>query len=257
MLFAVIQYLSAPRSVDRETGRVIRGALSDEQGAALGWQAYQEVLATERVVEQGPDVDLVRAVAGRLTRVVAEAGAAFDWQVSVVASPQANAFCLPGGKIVVYTGLLPVAKNADGLAAVLGHEIAHATLRHGSQRMLQTQIAQTVLQGAAVSASLSDLSLEQRRGVMAALGVGTKVGVLLPFSREHESEADERGLLYAARAGYDPREALSFWERMDAASSQQPPEFVSTHPSHGSRIERLRQMMPRAVAEYERVRKAG
>jgi predicted Zn-dependent protease len=254
IVFALFQYFSAPTSVDRETGRTIRGALSDEQSAALGLDAYRQVLAQERVVASGPEADLVREVAQRLTRVVGETAGTFDWQVSLVDSPQANAFCLPGGKIVVYTGILPVAKNADGLAAVMGHEIAHATLRHGSQRMLQTQIAQTVMQGAAVSASLSDMSIEQQRSVLAALGMGAQVGVLLPFSREHETEADQRGLLYAARAGYNPQEAIAFWERMEAAGGGQPPEFLSTHPSHGSRIARLREHMPAAMDEYEKAR---
>jgi predicted Zn-dependent protease len=251
VVFAAFQYFSAHKTVDPETGRVIRGALSDEQGAALGWQAYQQVLSTEDIIETGPEAEQVRSVAERLTRVVGEAGSGFEWHVSLVRGDQANAFCLPGGKIVVYTGILPITRTEAGLAIVMGHEIAHATLRHGSQRMLQTQVAQTLLQGAAASASLSDMSYEQQRAVLAALGAGAQVGVILPFSREHESEADERGLLFAARAGFDPREAIGFWERMSQAGGGQQPEFLSTHPAHGTRIERLQQAMPRAIAEYE------
>lgn len=253
LAFAAFQFLTANRTVDPETGKVIRGALSDEQGAALGLQAYREVLSQEDVVESGPEVDLVRKVAQRLVPMVGDAGAGFDWSVSVVRSPQANAFCLPGGKIVVYTGILPVTQNEAGLAAVMGHEIAHATLRHSSQRMLQSQMVATVLGGAAASVSMSDMSPGQRQGVMAALGLGSRVGVLLPFSRDHETEADERGLLYAARAGYDPREAVAFWQRMEqAGGGRQPPEFLSTHPAHGSRIARLQEIMPRALEEYRK-----
>jgi metalloendopeptidase OMA1, mitochondrial len=255
LLFAGYRYLTAPKVVDAETGRVLRGALTDDQGSALGLQSYQQVLSGERVVGDGPEADMVGRVAKRLIAAVGDAGAGFDWRVSVVESPQANAFCLPGGRIVVFTGILPITKNEDGLAVVMGHEIAHATLRHGSQRMLQTQLAQTVLQGAQASVSMGEMSLEQRRMVLGALGAGAKLGVLLPFSREHESEADERGLSYAARAGFDPREAVGFWERMAAAGGGGPPEFASTHPSHGTRIEKLRELMPRALEEYERARK--
>lgn len=257
VLFAAVQYFGANKTVDPETGKVIRGALSDAQGEALGLQAYQQVLAKERVVESGPEAEMVRRVAERLVQVVGEAGAGFRWHVSLIQNPQANAFCLPGGKMVVNTGILPLCRTDTGMAIVLGHEIAHATLRHGSQRMLQTQLANTLLQGASASVALGDMSSEQQRAVLGALGMGAKVGVLLPFSREHESEADERGLLYAARAGFDPREAVGFWQRMSQSGGGQPPEFMSTHPSHGTRIERLEAVMPKAVAEYERSRAAA
>jgi predicted Zn-dependent protease len=254
VVFALFQYFTAHRTVDPETGKTLRGALTDEQGTVLGLEAYQEVLATERVVESGPEAELVRRVAERLVNAVGNAGTGFEWHVSLVANEQANAFCLPGGKMIVHTGILPITQSENGLAIVLGHEIAHATLRHGSQRLLRTQLADTLLQGAAVSVSLGDMSIEQQRAVLGALGMGTKVGVLLPFSRDHESEADERGLLYAARAGYDPREAIRFWQRMAQASQQKAPEFISTHPSHGTRIERLEAFMPTAMAEYEKAR---
>lgn len=252
IVLALWQYFGANRTVDPETGKVIRGAFSDEQGEALGLQAYQQVLSTERVLESGPEVDLVATVAQRLVRVVGDAGKGFNWRVSVVQSEQANAFCLPGGKIVVYTGILPITKTEAGLGIVLGHEIAHATLRHGSQRMLQTQVTQTLLQGASASVALGDMSYEQQRAVLGALGAGAQFGVILPFSRQHETEADERGLLYAARAGFDPRESVEFWQRMEQAGRGQPPEFMSTHPAHGTRIQRLQEIMPKAVAEYEK-----
>jgi len=155
--------------------------------------------------------------------------------------------------MVVYTGILPIAQNEAGLATVLGHEMAHATSRHGSQRLLQSKLSQTLLTGANASLALGDMDMRQKMEVMAALGAGAKYGVILPFSREHESEADEAGLYYMARAGYDPNEAIKFWERMEqSGSGTQPPEFASSHPSHGTRIERLKEEMPRAVEEYSK-----
>jgi predicted Zn-dependent protease len=169
-----------------------------------------------------------------------------------VRSPQANAFCLPGGKIVVYTGILPLTRTDAGLAAVMGHEMAHATSRHGSQRLFQNNIMQTAMMGAAWS--LGDMDPQKRQVVLGLLGAGAQYGVLLPFSREHENEADQIGLLYMARGGYDPRESITVWKRMAEAGGNQPPEFMSTHPSHGTRIQRLEAFMPKAIAEYEKAK---
>ena len=254
LAFAAFKYLSAPTFTDAETGKKIRGGFSDEQGEALGLQSFQEVLRTEHVIQGGPSAELVTRVATRLIRVVQQKQPElkFDWKVSVVDSPQANAFCLPGGKIVVYTGILPITANEDGLAVVMGHEIAHAVLRHGSQRMLKTDMLNAVMQGASAAVTLGDMAPEQQRAVMGALGMGSKFGVLLPFSRGHETEADERGLIYAAAAGYNPQEAVAFWGRMAQAGGGQPAEFMSTHPSHSSRIEDLKRMMPRAMEEYQK-----
>ncbi len=251
-VFALFQYFSSEKVANPETGRKARVALSSQQEEALGLQSYREVLSKSEVISSGPEHDLVVRVAERLARATGEAAKEFNWQVSLVRSPQVNAFCLPGGKIAVFTGILPHAKNEAGLAAVMGHEMAHAIARHGSQRLLRTSLAQTVMMGASVS--LSDMEPNQRQALMAALGAGAQYGVLLPFSREHETEADEMGLLYMARAGYDPREAISFWERMSGMGGDQPPEFASTHPSHGRRIEDLKAFMPKALAEYEKAR---
>lgn len=254
-LVFVFQYCTSPKFQNPETGRTARVGLSEAQEAALGAQSYHEVLATSAVLRGGPEVDLVTRVAQRLIPVTGELGRRFDWKVSVVSNPQANAFCLPGGKIVVYTGILGITRTEAGLAAVMGHEMAHATSRHGAQRLLQGQLANTLMTGAQTSLALGDMDPQKRRAVLAAVGAGAKFGVLLPFSRDHETEADEIGILYMARAGYDPREAVSFWERMSAAGGGQPPEFMSTHPSHGTRIARLQQLLPRAIQEYERHRR--
>lgn len=248
VIFAAYQYFTAEKVTNPETGRSVRVAMSTQQEQALGLQSYHEVLAQSDVMTSGPEYDVVRRVASRLARAVGTVGDHFDWQVSLIRSPQANAFCLPGGKIAVYTGILPLTQDEAGLAAVMGHEMAHAIARHGSQRLLRTNLAQTVMMGAQFS--FTDLDWNQRRMVLAALGAGAQYGVLLPFSREHETEADEMGLIYMARAGYDPEAAVEFWSRMQAQSSAQAPEFASTHPAHATRIDHLRRVMPKARAEY-------
>lgn len=247
-LFAAYQYFSADKVTNPETGRTVRVAMTTEQEQALGLQSYRDVLSESEVVERGPELELVQRVARRLATAVGEAGAGFQWQVALIRSPQANAFCLPGGKIAVYTGILPLTQNEEGLAAVMGHEMAHAIARHGSQRLLRTSLAQTVMAGAQFS--FSDMDWNQRRLVIAALGAGAQYGVLLPFSRQHETEADEMGVIYMARAGYDPAEAITFWQRMAQSGGAQPPELASTHPSNESRIRHLQEILPRARAEY-------
>jgi predicted Zn-dependent protease len=246
------QFFSAEKFTN-EAGRSAHMALSPQQEKQLGLQSYRQVLQQEQPVESGPEFELVKTVAGRLARATGSAAKDFDWAVSLVRSPQVNAFCLPGGKIVVYTGILPVAKTDAGLATVMGHEMAHATSRHGSERLFQQKATQTLMTG--VQFSLGDMSYEQQRAVMGAIGAGAQYGILMPFGREHESEADAIGLLYMARAGYDPREAVTFWERMEKSSGRgAPPEFMSTHPSHGTRIAALKAQLPKALEEF---RKSG
>jgi predicted Zn-dependent protease len=248
-LVMLYQYFGAETFTNAETGERHRVGLSTEQETALGLQAYQDVLEHERVIPAGPQAEMVRRVAERLAQATGAQGADFDWRVSLVDSPEQNAFCLPGGKIVVYTGILPIAGDEAGLATVMGHEMAHATSRHGAQRVLQQQLAETALIGAQVS--LSDMDPEARRGIMGAIGAGAQYGVLLPFSRSHESEADAIGLHYMARAGYDPRSSLVFWERMSQLEGAgRVPEFASTHPSHATRIKDLQAEMPAALEEY-------
>lgn len=250
LLVIWFQFFSSEK-ITNEAGRDVRLALTAEQEATLGLQSYHQILSQSRVVDSGPEVDLVKRVAERLAGATGNAGRKFDWRVSVVAGDQVNAFCLPGGKIVVFTGILPVAKSEAGLATVMGHEMAHATLRHGSERLLKQQATSTFMTG--VQFSMGDLSYEQQRAVMAAIGAGAQYGFILPFSRDHESEADAVGLTYMARAGYDPRESIVFWERMAKASAGrgQPPGFLSTHPAHGTRIERLKKMMPEVLKLYQ------
>jgi predicted Zn-dependent protease len=241
------------------TGRKQLIDTSPQQEAALGLQSYQEILSQSQVVTSGPLPQQVREIAQRLIaaapkvekyyaeqkNIPAETDwSSYQWDVSVLKSDDVNAFCLPGGKIAVYTGIVPVAQNADGLAVVMGHEIAHALLRHGGERMAQQKLVQ--LGTMAAGMSVSDMDPQQQQMVMAALGAGAQYGMLLPFSRSHESEADHVGLLLAAAACYNPEEAPKLWERMGALAKQKPPEFMSTHPADATRITQLNAWMPEA-----------
>jgi predicted Zn-dependent protease len=250
LIALAFQFFGAEKFTNPETGSRHRVGLSPAQELSLGVQSYRQVLAESETVRDGPEWDAVQRVAARLVRGVKSDAEDFAWQVSLVRSSQINAFCLPGGKMVVYTGILPVAQTDAGLATVLGHEIAHATSRHGSQRVFQETTLRTALVGAQFA--FSDMDEVKKRTVLGLLGAGAQFGVLLPFGRAHEIEADQIGIRYMARAGYDPRESLAFWQRMERRSGRQPPEFLSTHPSHGTRIERLKEMMPAALEEYER-----
>ncbi len=234
--------------------------LSQQEENELGAQAYRQILQDPNVkISKDPrEVQPVQRVAKRIIAVAkqsryAKTAHTFDWEVAVIKDDKTmNAFALPGGKIAIYTGIFPVAKNEAGLAAIMGHEVVHALARHGAERMSQAMAAQLVLLGADIALATGGAGSGTRQGVMQALGLGAQVGVILPFSREHESEADYIGLLLAAEAGYDPREAVRVWERMEKLSKGQPPEWLSTHPSHGSRIADLQAAMPEALRDYDR-----
>jgi len=177
----------------------------------------------------------------------------FDWDFRVVQSRQVNAFCLPGGKVVVYTGILPVCQDENGLATVMGHEIGHALASHGAERMAQQQLV-NIGQMAAAS-SIGDLEPRQQQQVMMILGAGAQFGVLLPYSRSHESEADHIGVLLMAVAGYDPRASVPFWGRMGKLGGSRPPEFASTHPNSETRMRDLKKWLPEAEALYKQSNK--
>jgi predicted Zn-dependent protease len=233
-------------------------ALNPEQESQLGAQAFQQVLQQADEVPDGPIVGVVRRIGGRLAEasnnqevlaLLRLKPQQFQWQYRVVRSREVNAFCLPGGKVVVYTGILPVAETEDGLATVLGHEIGHALAQHGAERMAQQQLVQ--LGQVAVFQALGDLDPRQQRVIMGVLGVGSQFGILLPFSRKHESEADHIGLLLMAAAGYDPRESIQFWQRMERIGGGcKRSEFTSTHPSHEHRARDLKHWMDEAEPLY-------
>ena len=246
---------------DPYTGAKAHYGASVDQEAQLGLQAFQEVLSQEHpLAPSEPRAAAIGAIARRLVEhadeveadLASEHGqaspnlaATFDWSVAVLDSPQANAFCLPGGKMAVYTGLLPVTQNDDAMAIVMGHEIAHALLRHGSQRIAQQKLVQMGQLAAGVA--IGNLDPQQQQMVMAALGAGAQYGLVLPYGRNHESQADEVGLMLAAAACYDPREAIPLWQRMaELEGGQRPPEFASTHPDPANRMQRLQALLPKA-----------
>lgn len=174
----------------------------------------------------------------------------YQWEFNLVSDKTPNAWCMPGGKVVVYSGILPYTVNDNGLAVVMSHEIAHAVARHGNERMSQQLVAQ--LGGIALNEAVKQKPEETRNIFMTAYGLGSQVGVLLPYSREHELEADKLGLIFMALAGYDPRTAVAFWERMAAAGGSKPPEFLSTHPSDASRINKIKGAIPEALKYYNK-----
>jgi predicted Zn-dependent protease len=230
----------------------------------MGEQAFQQILSDPKVQRsQSPEEqEAVKRVADRIIQAAkeskfSEAANAYEWEVIVIKEDQTkNAFALPGGKIAVYTGIFPVAKNDAGLAAILGHEVVHALARHASERMSQEVLTQAGLTAAAVGVGASGAGPIAGQAAMAALGLGAKVGILLPYSRTHESEADYIGLLLSASAGYDPQEAVRVWQRMQQSSEGAPPEFMSTHPSHETRITRLEEKMPEAPKIFQNVQHA-
>jgi metalloendopeptidase OMA1, mitochondrial len=242
------------------TGRsqLLMTSVSDEM--QLGEQAYNQVKSDPKLKQsQDPrEIEPVKRVAARIVEAAkrskyAEMANQFQWEVTVIKDDKtANAFALPGGKMAVYTGIFPIAKTEAGLAAVMGHEVVHALARHGAERMSQGQLTNVGLQVAGAAAGAASGSGTVGQAAMAALGVGAQVGVLLPFSRKHESEADYVGILLAADAGYDPRESIALWTRMGQMSSGGAPvEFMSTHPSHETRITHLKKWMPEAMAIYQ------
>ena len=237
------------------TNRSQLNVLSQADERQLGDEAYQEALSEKGVkkVTSGPDYDRVQRVADRIEdaagRLHAKAVRGFEWQWTVVNDDNTvNAWALPGGKSAVYTGMLRMAKSDDELAVVMGHEASHAIARHAGERISSNMVIQGALQGTSIA--LGDMSPAAQQATMAALGLGSNVGVLLPWSRMQESEADELGLLIAADAGYDPRTAIDLWTRM-ASQSGAPPEFLSTHPSENTRVKRLQKLMPKAMKLYQ------
>lgn len=243
------------------TGRSQLLMTSVGQEMQMGAQAYNQVKTDPKMkLSQDPrEIEPVKRVAARIVEAAkrskyAEMAQQFQWEVTVIKDDAtANAFALPGGKMAVYTGIFPMAKTEAGLAAVMGHEVVHALARHGAERMSQGQVANVGLQvvGAVIGVSSKNPVLGQ--ATMAALGAGTQVGVLLPFSRKHESEADYVGILLAADAGYDPRESVALWERMaQVGGGGGSAEFLSTHPSHDTRIEQLKKWMPEALTLYQK-----
>ncbi|MEK9628231.1 MAG: M48 family metallopeptidase [Nitrospinota bacterium] len=223
--------------------------IPESQEISLGKQSYNEILKKEKVSENEDLNKIVQRVGKRIIAV--SDMPKLDWEIKLIESDQKNAFALPGGKIAIYTGILPVAKNEAGLATVMSHEIAHVIARHGAQRMSQ----QILLQGGMLAAGLSMNDSKYRNLILSAMGVGVLYGFTLPFSRSHESEADQIGLIYMAKAGYDPNEAINFWQRFSQIKGNNgPPEWASTHPADTTRMQGLRGFLGRANYSYRNLK---
>jgi Putative Zn-dependent protease, contains TPR repeats len=251
----VFSLLTVACSKNPYTGRLQFDVIPDSQEQKMGVQAYDQLMHDPKIlISHDPaEVDAVQRVAQRIIAAAksskySKIANEFQWEVTVIKDNKTmNAFALPGGKIAVYTGIFPVAKTEAGLAAVLGHEVTHALARHGAERMSQGVLAQVAVVGATFGAASQGVNpqLAQLAG-----GALANYGFVLPYSRKHESEADHIGIILMADAGYDPHEAVHLWERMEQSSKGQPPEFLSTHPSHGKRIEQIEQWMPEAMSHY-------
>lgn len=241
------------------TGRRQMKLLPESELVAMSLTSYSSFLDSSQVVKSGANKNMVTNAGIRISQAV-EAYLSttsdsteiknYQWEFNLVDDPTVNAWCMPGGKVVFYSGILPICQTETGVAVVMGHEIAHAIARHGNERMSHGLVQQ--LGGVALSVAVMDKPEETQQLFQVAYGVGTQVGVMLPFSRKHESEADHMGLMFMAMAGYNPEEAPLFWERMNALSSgARPPEFLSTHPNPAKRSANLTHDMPEALEYYE------
>jgi predicted Zn-dependent protease len=230
------------------TGRSQILLLSEGEELQMGLTSYQDVLKKSRISSDAVAAEQVRRVGRRIAEATGRTD--YKWEFNLIEDKQVNAFCLPGGKVAVYTGILPVTRDDGGLAAVLGHEVSHAIARHGGERVSQGLLLQVGLAATQVALSRNDPATVQQ--VTALLGAGATVGLMLPWSRSQESEADHLGLIYMAKAGYHPSSARDLWVRMAEAAkgSARPPEFLSTHPAEATRIRQIEAWTPEALQHY-------
>jgi predicted Zn-dependent protease len=259
LLSLLIYTLAACQTVPL-TGRKQLSLIPSRELLSLSSGQYSDFLSKNALSKDAAATAMVRRAGERIKTAVeqymrlnnmSDQLEGFNWEFNLVDDKTVNAWCMPGGKVVVYTGILPVCQSEEGLAVVMGHEIAHAVAGHGGERMSQGLMA--TFGQVALQVALSNKRQETQAMAMAAFGVGAQLGVLLPFSRKHESEADHIGLIFSSMAGYDPREAPKFWQRMAAASGgASPPEFISTHPSNETRISQLEGWMPEAMDYYQK-----
>ena len=241
------------------TGRKQLRLVNDSELRLMATSEYHTFLTENRILNAGSSSDAaaVERVGERIAAAIQkyydskdmqEVLEGYVWEFNTVESKEINAWCMPGGKVVVYTGLLPVTQNETALAIVMGHEIAHSVAKHGNERMSQAMVQQ--MGGMALDVALAQKPQETRDLFMATYGIGSQVGAMLPWSRQQETEADQYGLIFTAMAGYDPRAAIEFWERMSTAGGSSPPEFLSTHPSDETRLRKLKQFIPEALNYY-------
>jgi predicted Zn-dependent protease len=243
------------------TGRRQLSLVPSSIVTSMSVQQYTQFISENKVSSDPQQVAMVKRVGQNIVQAVNEfcktncdedPFAGYNWEINLIEDKQVNAFAMPGGKVVVYTGILPVAQTEAGLAAVMGHEIAHVFAGHGEERMSQGLLTQ--LGGVALSTALQKQPEQTKNLFMSAYGLGSQIGILLPFSRLHETEADRLGLIFMAMAGYNPNESVEFWKRMAAAKGDQaaPPEFLSTHPADETRIKKLQELIPEAMEYYKK-----
>jgi predicted Zn-dependent protease len=259
IVFVVAFLLDACSTVPL-TGRKQLSLVPESEMIAMSFTNYTEFMKENPVSNDKANVAMVQEVGKNISAAVIKYFAdnnlssrldGYQWEFNLVKNDTTpNAWCMPGGKVVVYTGILPYTKDKNGLAVVVSHEIAHAVARHGNERMSQEMLAQY---GSAVLSEALKNKPEQTRSIYGtAYGLGAQFGVMLPFSREHELEADKLGLIFMAMAGYDPQTAIAFWERMGSMGGQKPPEFMSTHPSDATRIQKIKDAMPEVLKYYNK-----
>ena len=249
-------FIAIACSTNAFTGKKTLALVSNNQLFPQAFQQYGQFLSQNKVVTGTADSRRVELVGNKI-KVAAERwltanGRAavlqgYQWEYKLVDNKEVNAWCMPGGKIVFYTGILPITNDEATMAAVMGHEVAHALADHGVQRMSAGMLQQ--LGGVAVAVGTQNQSPEKQQIWMQAFGLGSQFGAMLPFSRSHETEADTIGLTLMAIAGYDPKNAVTVWQRMSAKNGQAPPEFMSTHPSNETRIAKITAQIPAAKAE--------
>ncbi len=242
------------------TGRRQLSLVPSSLVTSMSVQQYTQFLSENKISSDPQQVAMVKRVGQNIVAAVNEfcktqceedPFAGYEWEINLIEDKQVNAFAMPGGKVVVYTGILPVAQTEAGLATVMGHEIAHVFAAHGEERMSQGLLTQ--MGGMALSVALKNQPEATRNLFMTSYGLGSQVGVLLPFSRLHETEADRLGLIFMAMAGYNPNESVDFWKRMASAKGDKaaPPEFLSTHPADETRIRHLQELVPEAMEYYK------
>jgi predicted Zn-dependent protease len=241
------------------TGRQQLNLVPDSEMLSVSEQQYQQFMKDNKPSTDAAQTERVKRVGARISAAVVEYARQnnrtdvvnYKWEFNLVESKEVNAWCMPGGKVVFYTGIMPVCNDDDGVAVVMGHEISHAVAKHGSERMSEQLVAQ--MGGAALGAALHSKPQQTQQLWMSAYGAGAEYGVMMPFERGQESEADHLGLIFMSMAGYDPHHAVSFWERMSNASAgaEKPPEFMSTHPSDEKRIQKIKEELPEALKYYK------
>jgi len=240
------------------TGRSQISLIPSSQLMSLSFQQYDDFLKENKTSKDMKQTALIKRVGAKIQKSVEQYMAeknlsshldGYAWEFNLVDSDDVNAWCMPGGKVVFYTGILPICKDEAGIATVMGHEIAHAIAEHGGERMSEGLLVQ--LGGMGLQAALQNEPEVTQQIAMTAFGIGSQVGVMLPFSRLHESEADHMGIIFMAMAGYNPNTSVDFWQRMAAQGSGAPPEFLSTHPSNTTRINDLKKLMPEALMYYK------